>query len=170
MKNPMRTLTLILALVLVACGASPEPSDQSNSTTSPVGSTTSVPAGTTSTEGATATMPVDPDLPAIAPAREDLARRLDVDPDEIEILVADEVTWPDGSLGCPEPGMSYTQALVDGSQVVLRHGDRVYDYHAGADDIPFLCPSQERDSGYPFGPVEDKDGGWEFVPPPGFHE
>jgi hypothetical protein len=95
-------------------------------------------------------------LPIVAPAKADLAARLGVEPDELEVISAEEVTWPDGSLGCPEPGMSYTQALVDGSKVVLQHNDRVYVYHAGADDQPFLCPSDE------------KDGGHEMVPPPGF--
>lgn len=97
-------------------------------------------------------------LPIVAPARADLAERLRVPPEEIEVVTAEQVTWPDGSLGCPEPGMSYTQALVEGSKVILGHDDRVYVYHAGADDQPFLCPS------------EDKDGGHDFVPPPGFNE
>ena len=96
-------------------------------------------------------------LPIVAPARADLARRLGVEPDELEVISAEEVTWPDGSLGCPEPGMSYTQALVDGSKVVLGHDDRVYVYHAGDDGQPFLCPS------------DDKDGGHEMVPPPGYN-
>ena len=71
-------------------------------------------------------------------------RRLGVDPGELEVVSVEEVTWPDGSLGCPEPGMSYTQALVEGSKVVLGHDGRVYVYHAGDDDQPFLCPSDER--------------------------
>lgn len=166
----MRIITIFLVLGLAACGAGAEPSAESSTTTSvPSDTTTSVAPETTSTESPT-TMPVDPDLATITPARDDLARRLDVDADEIEVLVAEEVTWPDGSLGCPKEGKSYTQALVEGSQVVLRHGDRVYDYHAGSDDQPFLCPSDEQDAGYPFAPIKDKDGGWEFVPPPGFHE
>ena len=151
----MRTTTLLVALVvaLAACGAGPELAAEPSTTT-----TTMVPT-TTTTEGATTSMPtIDPDLPIIDSARRDLAERLRVDPEEIEVLVAEEVTWPDGSLGCPEPGMSYTQSLVDGSRVVLQHDDRVYVYQAGSDHEPFLCPS------------EDKDGGHEFVPPPGFNE
>ena len=42
----------------------------------------------------------------------------------IEVVTAEQVTWPDGSLGCPEPGQSYTQALVDGYQVVVDAGRR----------------------------------------------
>ncbi|MDH3463085.1 MAG: hypothetical protein OEM32_05605, partial [Acidimicrobiia bacterium] len=67
-------------------------------------------------------------------------------------------TWTDGSLGCPEPGMSYTQTLVDGWQVLLQVGERLFDYHAGADGIPFLCASP------------DQDGGYDFMPPPGIND
>jgi hypothetical protein len=145
----MRTATLLVLLIVVlaACGAGAEPG------------TTTV-ATTMTTEGETATMPpTDPEqLPIVAPARADLAQRLGVDPEEVEVVVAERVTWPDGSLGCPQPGMSYTQAIVEGSKVVLGHDERVYVYHAGTDDQPFLCPS------------EDKDGGHEFLPPPGFDE
>jgi hypothetical protein len=94
-------------------------------------------------------------LASVGSAVGDLAERLGAPPTEIEVVSAEKVTWPDGSLGCPEPGMSYTQSLVDGSKVVLRYDERVYVYHAGSDDQPFLCPS------------EDKDGGHEMVPPPG---
>jgi len=103
-------------------------------------------------------MPTSEELPIVASAREDLARRLVVEPEELEVVSVEDVTWPDGSLGCPEPGVSYTQAVVEGSKVVLGHDGRVYIYHAGDDDQPFLCPSDE------------KDGGYEFLPPPGFNE
>ena len=46
------------------------------------------------------------------------------------ILVAEAVTWPDGSLGCPEPGVLYTQQLVDGYRLVLDVDGRSYDYRA----------------------------------------
>ena len=144
----MRTATLLVLLIVVAaaCGAGPEPAASTLVTT-------------TSSEGETTTMPPsDAELPIVEPAVADLAERLGVEPSEIEVVMAERVTWPDGSLGCPEPGMSYTQALVEGSKVVLGHDERVYLYHAGTDDEPFLCPS------------EDKDGGHEFLPPPGFND
>lgn len=142
----------VLVVTFVACGSAPD---------SPASGET--PASTTlapTTENEISTMPTSEEqqLPIVAPAREDLARRLGVDPEEVEVVAVEEVTWPDGSLGCPEPGTSYTQAVVEGSKVVLGHDGRVYVYHAGDDDRPFLCPS------------DDKDGGHEFLPPPGFNE
>jgi hypothetical protein len=48
------------------------------------------------------------------------------------VVLRDEaVTWPDGSLGCPEPGVVYTQALVPGYWVVLDAGGEPLDYRIG---------------------------------------
>lgn len=91
-------------------------------------------------------------------AVEDLAVRLGASVETITVVKSEAKTWSDGSLGCPQPGVSYTQAIVDGFQVALRHGDRLFDYHAGENGEPFLCASSE------------KDGGHDFVPPPGFND
>ena len=41
------------------------------------------------------------------------------------------MTWSDGSLGCPQEGMAYTQALVDGELLLLRVGTGLFQYHGG---------------------------------------
>jgi hypothetical protein len=41
----------------------------------------------------------------------DAARRFKVAENLVVLTGAERLTWKDGSLGCPEPGMSYTQAL-----------------------------------------------------------
>lgn len=69
----------------------------------------------------------------------DLANRLGIPEGDIEILAEENVTWRDGSLGCPRPGMMYTQALVEGSRIVLRTGGRDYSYHSKAGKPPFYC-------------------------------
>jgi hypothetical protein len=60
----------------------------------------------------------------------DAAERAGVGTDDVEVVTAEAVTWSDGSLGCPEPGMMYTQALVPGYRVVLRAGDETLNFHA----------------------------------------
>jgi hypothetical protein len=50
--------------------------------------------------------------------------------DEISVVIAEAVTWADGSIGCPEPGMGYTQALVDGYRVILDVAGEEIAYHA----------------------------------------
>jgi hypothetical protein len=40
------------------------------------------------------------------------------------------VTWSDGSIGCPQKGMSYTQATVPGELLMLRVDSALFQYHA----------------------------------------
>lgn len=95
----------------------------------------------------------------------DLAGRLRIAPSDVVVAASRPRTWADASLGCPGHGTAGETAApdgppvepapVEGMQVVLRHRDRAYLYHAGPDGRPFLCPSGEP------------DGGYAFVPPPG---
>jgi hypothetical protein len=80
----------------------------------------------------------------------DAASRTGVEPGAIETVSAEAVTWSDGSLGCPEPGGMYTQALVPGYRLVLSAGDETLDYHADQGGTFVLCPADRaRD------PIED---------------
>jgi hypothetical protein len=79
-------------------------------------------------------------------AQADLARRLGIDPREIEVVVVEAVVWPDGGLGCPEPGAAYTQVQIDGLRIRLRAGEQVYSYHAGGGQAPFLCERATEDA------------------------
>jgi hypothetical protein len=72
-------------------------------------------------------------------AKEDLAGRLGVEANQIELVSAEAVIWPDGSLGCPQPGVAYTQVQQDGLRIVLQVGDKTYSYHSGGVRPPFLC-------------------------------
>ncbi len=58
----------------------------------------------------------------------DAAARAGVSAGEVHVLSATEAHWPDGALGCPQPGMLYTQALVDGFRIVVRAGEWDLDY------------------------------------------
>ena len=49
-------------------------------------------------------------------------------------------TWPDASLGCPEPGMMYAQVLTPGILVVLSYGGELHRYHGGIGAVPGECP------------------------------
>ncbi|MGB3857762.1 MAG: hypothetical protein WA912_00765 [Ornithinimicrobium sp.] len=72
--------------------------------------------------------------PAVQAAVQDLADRRSVAVEDVSVVGYAEVTWSDGSLGCPQPGMVYSQALVDGQQLILRvEGTEqgLASYHAG---------------------------------------
>jgi hypothetical protein len=81
--------------------------------------------------------PIGPSADAIAGAVADLARRLGLTEEAIAVLDARQVTWRNGSIGCPEPGLAYTEAEIQGELIVLRAGDSSYRYHA-AEGAPFF--------------------------------
>jgi hypothetical protein len=84
--------------------------------------------------------PSDPDLQRlITAASEDLADRVSIPADQIEVLDAAAVVWPDAALGCPQPGMRYKQVPVDGALIRLRAKGQVYEYHSGGRRGLFLC-------------------------------
>jgi hypothetical protein len=70
------------------------------------------------------------DLPAsvVDPAVAEVARLAGVPVEQVVVVSAEAVTFPDGSLGCPQPGMVYTQALVDGYKIVAEAGGKTYDF------------------------------------------
>jgi hypothetical protein len=72
----------------------------------------------------------------------DAARRTGLKREELKVLGAEAVTWPDGSIGCPRPGMVYTQALVPGYRVRIEARGQVLDYHAGMSRQPVFCPAE----------------------------
>ena len=71
--------------------------------------------------------------------RDDLAERTGASRASFEIVRAEETVWSDGSLGCPQPGVEYLQAPVRGYHVILRHGDRDWDYRAVRAGFFILC-------------------------------
>ncbi|MDQ3689927.1 MAG: hypothetical protein M3406_07845 [Chloroflexota bacterium] len=127
----------LLALFLAACSApgaeeqtaTDAPNRQPFTTVAP---SSTMPEGTDDMSG---NVPADI-LQAIS---QDAATVTATDVADLEIVMAKAVTWNDGSLGCPEPGMMYTQALVDGYQVVVRAADQELDYRIGRDGAFMIC-------------------------------
>jgi hypothetical protein len=84
--------------------------------------------------------PFDPGLQKfVTQAKEDLAKRLSIPMDQIELVELQSVVWPDKGLGCPQPGMVYPQVQVDGLLIRFSVGGRIYEYHGGGSRPPFLC-------------------------------
>ena len=77
----------------------------------------------------------------IEAALDDAANRSTTGRAELKVKSAEPVTWSDGSLGCPQPGMLYTQALVSGYRIVLLAGEQALNYHAAARGKPVFCPT-----------------------------
>ena len=138
-RKMRRLMTVALAVVvLAACGEDGAGSGETGREA--VATTTAEHHHPTSSSPPSSTIPLtSADRAVVDAAVADLAEREGVTPAEIAVTDFERLVWSDGSLGCPEPGVMYTQALVDGSRVTLRLSGFDYSYHAGADDVPFLC-------------------------------
>jgi hypothetical protein len=93
-------------------------------------------------EGATA--PADSPAAAVPPkildvAMDDLVAQTGADPAAVTVVSAEQVAWPDGSLGCPQPDMMYTQAIVEGYRLILEVDGQTYDYHFSDAGTFVLC-------------------------------
>ncbi len=73
--------------------------------------------------------------------------------EDISVVKAESVVWPDGSLGCPELDMMYTMATVNGYHVVLETPDGLVDYRASENGNVRLCDNP------PFAPAVPLDTG-----------
>lgn len=169
-RNGIPALLLVLTASLAACGdasspgVSPTPSAPTSS-----GSTTDAPTSSEDTVKPSDLTPITPEptpldsgaLPT-GPVPDSIADRADVqaaiaaeaerrgvEVSEVRIAGYADVTWSDGSIGCPEPGMMYTQALVPGHQLVLEVDGELASYHA----------AQGRDFTYCAGPTPPSPSG-----------
>lgn len=56
-----------------------------------------------------------------------------------ELVLAEAVTWQDSSLGCPSPGVSYTQAQIEGLRAIVSVDGERYDFRFGTGTDLKLC-------------------------------
>ncbi len=79
--------------------------------------------------------------PKVDWALQDAAKRTQRDASQLRVTLAEAVTWPDGALGCPEPGRQYAQVLVSGYRIRIEAGAETLEYHGSSRGQPFLCPA-----------------------------
>ncbi len=77
--------------------------------------------------------------PAVLAARRDLASRMGVAVEDVQMMEFQAVDWPDSSLGCPEPGKMYLQVITPGYRVVLQAAGQTYEYHTNQGNRAVLC-------------------------------
>lgn len=83
----------------------------------------------------------------LAPVLADAGKRTGLPVEDLAVKGAWRRTWSDGSLGCPQPGMYYTQALVPGWQVLVRAGEQTLDYRLSDRGVFFPCEDGELTNG-----------------------
>lgn len=68
---------------------------------------------------------------AIALGKETLSKHAGVAVEAISVEKADEVQWPDSSIGCPRKGMMYAQMITPGFKLALKAAGKSYPVHVG---------------------------------------
>jgi hypothetical protein len=129
MRYPRRMTTLRVALVAAmwvvsGCSAASSSADDHGSLTPASEQPSVVPSESASGSAGTSSLPASITDPIIA----EIAGLAGVPVDQVVVVSAEAVTFPDGGLGCPQPGMAYTQVLVDGYKVVATAAGKTYDY------------------------------------------
>ena len=81
----------------------------------------------------------DPKAAATHQVAQDLAQRLGVDVSGVKPVSAEEVEWPDSSLGCPAPGMMYMTVITPGYSIILELSGEQYMYHTDLQGNYVLC-------------------------------
>ena len=122
----------LVATCLVACTSS---SSGGSASAQPPG----VPSGPLSAAPASTDVSAPADV--LDPIVADAATRAGVGPEAVTVTAATAQTWPNGALGCPQPGTAYTQAIVRGWQVIVEAGGTRYDYRSSGPGRFRLCTS-----------------------------
>ena len=145
-KHPSTITTAFIACALSACamGQSPDEETMSDDNRKPEVKHLTIQASPTAVgeagPGKKRSAPVGAGLQLLVDkARADLMAKMGLSDDEIEVVEAAYVTWPDSSIGCARPGFQYMQVLTNGSRIVLRAGNKLYHYHSGKNRPPFYC-------------------------------
>lgn len=125
------------SLLLTACGPAATPSQGESPLSTPTASVpTSVAVEPTPVPHASGGPTVgEPTVPAEAAevtlVKEDLAQRLKIPVEQIRVASIKAVDWPDTSLGCPKPDMSYAEVITPGFEIILEANGQEYTYHTG---------------------------------------
>lgn len=144
--------TGLLLLALTACGSAATTPTGSDSTgtgsapmaTSPAATTASGDAPVSATPGTDllgSTGDLEKNVISLLSATTNSAA------DSLKLQNKEQVEWPNGGLGCPKPGMMYTEALVPGYKLTFTDGTQTYEVHTDqTGDTAIWCDNGEPKS------------------------
>jgi hypothetical protein len=119
-----RLAMLAAIFVVVGCSAASAPS-RDISSLAPASDRPSPGAGGASISPGPLNLPQSLIEPVVA----DIAKMAGVPVNEVVVVSAEPMVFPDGSLGCPQPGVAYTQIVVEnGYKIVATAGGQTFDY------------------------------------------
>jgi hypothetical protein len=140
-------IVVAVALLVTACGEGESTVDSPVATTLPSSPETTMPTDQSTPDPSEATTPTSvpsegtDGVPAslLEPVLEDAAARAGVDVDGVAVVSTEFRDWPDSALGCPVPGMMYTQVITPGYRIVVEAGGQQYDYRMNRRGSFRLC-------------------------------
>jgi hypothetical protein len=148
---PQRFFVALMSVLLVACGQSTTIRATSTRASLPTRVESPIATPTTFSSPVSGLNPPDQSTPKPSPltpstlpapsrpadadasvraAINDLAARLKIAPDNVQVVSVQAMDWPDTSLGCPQPGMFYAQVITLGYRIVLSAEGNQVQYHA----------------------------------------
>lgn len=157
----------VLASVLAGCGQA-EPATPgtglptTGATAPPTAMPTSAPTAMPPTVPPTgeAAQPDAGQEAMVAKARSSLAAHLGVADSALTLQSVEAKEWPDGAIGCPQPGMMYPQIVTPGYLMVFTGNGTSYEVHTGREELIILCENNRptplnQPSGQPTAPAGD---------------
>ena len=131
------SVVLLAVMLLAACSLSTELqltplAPQPDSTRSPLPTPGHSPLPTPPAgERPSSSAPIPSEAEAsVRAAINDLAAKLKIASEAVQVVSVSAVDWSDTSLGCPQPGMFYAQVIVQGYTIMLAAGGQQVEYHA----------------------------------------
>lgn len=129
-------LILLAGVVCVACNLVSTYTERTPTAVFPT--ETPIPPLAVTTEITTPTMPAEA-RGAVNFAKQDLADRLGIPFDKVEVFDVKAVEWPDSGLDCAAPGSHVLGKTTPGYRVTLIGEDKRYEYHSGGVTTCKLC-------------------------------
>lgn len=68
-------------------------------------------------------------------SKKDLAAKMGLNVNQIQVMDFSPKEWNDSSLGCPQKGIMYVQMIVSGYVITLRSQNKDFVYHTGLNNI-----------------------------------
>jgi hypothetical protein len=81
-----------------------------------------------------------PVVQELAPVISAIAEDLGVPADSLQVNTVESRTWPDSSLGCPQPDMLYAQVVTPGYLILVEVSGERFEYHADERGNLVRCP------------------------------
>jgi hypothetical protein len=151
MRSPWVLLIFLLSLVLGSCGVSQAATEQAPElppSSPPKIASENSPDNPLQLEP-TPELTIMPSTPPVekfvALSKKDLASRLGIEADKINLVKSTEMIWLNAALGCPRPGVFYPQGRVPGFQIWLEVEGSEYVYNTDFNGTVILCPELNPD-------------------------